>query len=105
MTDTKVKLDGVIAMSRKLLISYSSANQNCLWGVFVSAPKTAQGTQLLETEAYSGVIILSKGGGGDQPIAPGAMTSQAVLRSCMLRWYIFFNAGVGAFVRRIWKSL
>ena len=43
--------------------------------------------------------------GTGQPIAPGRLTSQAILRSCTLRWYIFFNAGVGALVSRIWKSL
>lgn len=59
--DIKVKIDGVIAMSKKHLISYSTANSNCLWGVFVSAPKTAEGQQLTETAANSGALVLSKG--------------------------------------------
>lgn len=60
-SDIKVKLDGVIAMSHKHLISHSKNTGSCLWGIFVSAPKTADGNQLTETEAYSGVIVLSYG--------------------------------------------
>src|SRR6185503_939319 len=30
----KVKVDGVIAMSKKLLVSHSKSTGNCLWGVF-----------------------------------------------------------------------
>ncbi len=70
--DAKVSIKGVIAMSGKQLISHSKTNMDCLWGVFVSAPKTAAGGQLTETEAYSGTIILSKGGGGQNPIADKA---------------------------------
>lgn len=68
----KVRLDGVIAMSERLLISYSNSNKFCLWGVYVSAPKTADGQQLLETEAYSGALVLSEGGGGQNLIADKA---------------------------------
>lgn len=57
----KVKIDGVIAMSPKILISHSKSSGNCLWGVFVSAPKTEGGQQLLETAANSGIIVLSSG--------------------------------------------
>ncbi|MBK8258407.1 MAG: hypothetical protein IPK82_37800 [Polyangiaceae bacterium] len=59
--DVKVRLNGVIAMSRKRLASYSTTSGNCLWGVFVSAPQTADGNQLTETAAHSGVVVLSIG--------------------------------------------
>lgn len=59
----KVKIDGVVAMGKKRLISYSSANASCLWGVFVSAPKTDEASpqQLLETAPNSGALVLSTG--------------------------------------------
>jgi hypothetical protein len=67
---TKVSVPGVVAMSHKFLVSKSSTTDNCLWGVFVSAPG------LTETEANSGLLILSYGfkaeipEGGDQSFCP-----------------------------------
>ncbi|MEZ4294801.1 MAG: hypothetical protein R3B70_07480 [Polyangiaceae bacterium] len=60
--DIKVRLNDVVAMSNKILISHSNNSGSCLWGVFVSAPKTADGSgDLTETAPYSGVIVLSYG--------------------------------------------
>lgn len=67
---TKVAVTGVVAMSQKFLVSKSSTTDNCLWGVFVSAPG------LTETEANSGLLILSYGTkatippGGDTAFCP-----------------------------------
>lgn len=67
---TKVGVNGVVAMSHKFLVSKSSTTDNCLWGVFVSAPG------LTETEANSGLLILSYGfkaeipEGGDTAFCP-----------------------------------
>ena len=67
---TKVSVPGVVAMSHKFLVSKSSTTDNCLWGVFVSAPG------ITETEANSGLLILSYGfkaeipEGGDQAFCP-----------------------------------
>jgi hypothetical protein len=70
-TDIKVKLDGVIAMSHKHLISHSSASGSCLWGVFVSAPMAEGGNQpLTETAPYSGAIVLSYGDPEPNPDLP-----------------------------------
>jgi hypothetical protein len=52
---SKVSLTGVVAMSQKFLVSKSKSTNNCLWGVFVSAPG------LTETQPNSGVLILSYG--------------------------------------------
>lgn len=65
-----VKLEKVIAMSPKRLISHSSSG-SCLWGIFVSASQTNDPTptQLTTTAPYSGVIALSYGpkAAADQP--------------------------------------
>jgi hypothetical protein len=53
-TGVEVRLTGVIAMTRKFLVSKSSSG-SCLWGVFISAPG------LTTTEEYSGVIAVSYG--------------------------------------------
>ncbi|MBI4700475.1 MAG: hypothetical protein HY744_04790 [Deltaproteobacteria bacterium] len=52
--DTHVKLVGVVAMSRKFLVTKSSKG-SCLWGVFVSSPG------LSETKEYSGLLAVSYG--------------------------------------------
>jgi len=52
---SKVTVNNVVAMSHKFLVSKSSTTDSCLWGVFVSAP------DLTETEANSGLLILSYG--------------------------------------------
>ncbi len=59
--NVKVKLDGVIAMSHKHLISHSKTTGSCLWGIFVSASETEAGQQLTETAPYSGALVLSYG--------------------------------------------
>jgi hypothetical protein len=51
----EVKLTGVVAMSKKLLISQSKTSGNCLWGVFISEPGLA------ETAPNSGILALGKG--------------------------------------------
>lgn len=53
-TGVSVRLTGVVAMSRKFLVTQSSSG-NCLWGAFVSAPG------LSTTAEYSGVIAVSYG--------------------------------------------
>jgi hypothetical protein len=50
-----VKLTGVVAMSRKFLVSQGSSSGSCLWGVFVSEPN------LTETAPNSGILVLSYG--------------------------------------------
>lgn len=50
----KVKLTGVVAMSRKHLVSKGTSG-SCLWGVYVSEPNLA------ETQASSGLHVLSYG--------------------------------------------
>ncbi len=52
---SKVSVNGVVAMSHKWLVSHSKSTDNCLWGVFVSAPG------LTETAPNSGMLILSYG--------------------------------------------
>src|SRR5262249_19016549 len=52
-----------------------SANSgSCLWGIFVSAPKTEGGQQLTETAPNSGAIVLSYGtdAPADQPCPTGS---------------------------------
>ncbi|MFO0591473.1 MAG: hypothetical protein U0441_28245 [Polyangiaceae bacterium] len=62
----KVRLDGVIAMSNKFLVSHSKSSGSCLWGVFVSAATEADGaTALGTTAAGSGVVVLSYGPNAD----------------------------------------
>jgi hypothetical protein len=67
---SKVALTGVVAMSQKFLVSKSKSTNNCLWGVFVSAPG------LTETAANTGILILSYGTkasipeGGDTAYCP-----------------------------------
>ncbi|NUP08492.1 MAG: hypothetical protein HOW73_20780 [Polyangiaceae bacterium] len=67
---SKVSVNGVVAMSHKFLVSKSSSTDNCLWGVFVSAPG------LEETAENSGLLVLSYGfkaeipKGGDQSFCP-----------------------------------
>lgn len=62
----KVRMDGVIAMSNKFLVSHAKSSGSCLWGVFVSAATEADGsTALAETAAGSGVIVLSYGPNAD----------------------------------------
>ncbi len=67
---SKVSVNGVVAMSHKFLVSKSSTTDNCLWGVFVSAPG------LTETAENTGMLILSYGfkasipEGGDQSYCP-----------------------------------
>ncbi len=51
--DVEVKLEGVIAMSQKFLVSGSDTS--CLWGVFVTAPG------LTTTAEYTGTLALSYG--------------------------------------------
>ncbi len=51
----KVSVTGVVAMSQKFLVSKSSTTNNCLWGVFVSAPG------ITETAENTGLLILSYG--------------------------------------------
>lgn len=75
-TNVKVKLDGVIAMSHKHLISHSKTTGSCLWGIFVSASKTddVSPQQLTETAPYSGALVLSYGDpepNGDLPCPTG----------------------------------
>lgn len=74
----KVKLDGVIAMSHKHLISHSKMTGSCLWGIFVSAPKTAGGAQLTETEPYSGALVLSYGDSEPNPDLPCPTGTDAI---------------------------
>lgn len=50
-----VRLDGVVAMSQKFLVSKGSSTGSCLWGVFVSSPG------LSVTKEYSGILVLSYG--------------------------------------------
>lgn len=50
-----VVLQGVVAMSRKFLVSQSKATGSCLWGAFVSSPG------LVETAPYTGLLVLSYG--------------------------------------------
>jgi hypothetical protein len=76
--DIKVKLDGVIAMSHKHLISKSKMTGSCLWGVFVSAPTTENGQQLTETAPYSGVIVLSYGDKAPTPDDPCPTGTDAI---------------------------
>lgn len=73
----KVKLDGVVAMSHKHLISHSSSG-SCLWGIFVSAPTTEGGQQLTETAPYSGVIVLSYGDPQPNPDLPCPTGTDAI---------------------------
>ncbi len=67
--EVDVKLDGVVAMSQKFLVSKSSTG-SCLWGVFVSAP------DLQTTAEYTGLLALSYGTpaavpeGGDKAYCP-----------------------------------
>ena len=53
--DVPVKVKGVVAMTRKFLVSKSNATGSCLWGVFVSAPG------LTETAANTGILAVSYG--------------------------------------------
>lgn len=87
-TGVSVRLTGVVAMSRKFLVTKSSSG-NCLWGVFVSAPgltTTAPNTGVLAasygfpaevaeggTEDYCPVIELGEPGGDAFPddVGPG----------------------------------
>ncbi|KYF73339.1 hypothetical protein [Sorangium cellulosum] len=50
-----VEAKGVVAMSRKWLVSKSKSSGSCLWGVFLSAPG------IPVTEANSGILALSYG--------------------------------------------
>ncbi|MGK3964776.1 hypothetical protein WMF38_11465 [Sorangium sp. So ce118] len=50
-----VEVKGVVAMSRKWLVSKSKRTGSCLWGVFLSAPG------IPVTEANSGILALSYG--------------------------------------------
>ncbi|MGK3995283.1 hypothetical protein [Sorangium sp. So ce1024] len=50
-----VEVKGVVAMSRKWLVSKSRSSGSCLWGVFLSAP------DITVTEANSGILALSYG--------------------------------------------
>ncbi|MGC4119822.1 MAG: hypothetical protein QM765_35655 [Myxococcales bacterium] len=50
-----VNLEGVVAMSRKFLVSLTISTNSCLWGVFVSAPG------LTETAANTGILVASYG--------------------------------------------
>lgn len=58
-----VRVEGVIATSRKFLVSQSKASGSCLYGVFVSAPN------LTETAPYSGMLVISYG--CDAAVPPG----------------------------------
>lgn len=58
-----VRLKGVVATSRKFLVSQSNSSGSCLWGMFVSAPN------LPSTAEYSGVLVVSYG--NDAVIPPG----------------------------------
>ncbi len=67
--EVDVKLDGVVVMSQKFLVSKSSTG-SCLWGVFISAP------DLPTTAEYTGLLALSYGTpaavpeGGDKAYCP-----------------------------------
>jgi len=67
---TKVGVNGIVAMSHKFLVSKSSTTDNCLWGVFVSAP------DISEAAENTGLLILSYGfkaeipEGGDTAFCP-----------------------------------
>lgn len=50
-----VKLEGVVAMSQKFLVSKGSQSGSCLWGIFVSSPGIA------ETKENSGIMVVSYG--------------------------------------------
>ncbi|XXX80519.1 hypothetical protein WMF30_17295 [Sorangium sp. So ce134] len=50
-----VEVQGVVAMSRKWLVSKSKRSGSCLWGVFLSAPGISV------TEPNSGILALSYG--------------------------------------------
>ncbi|WP_437817898.1 hypothetical protein [Sorangium sp. So ce1078] len=50
-----VEVQGVVAMSRKWLVSSSKRSGSCLWGVFLSAPGISV------TEPNSGILALSYG--------------------------------------------
>jgi hypothetical protein len=63
---TSVTVKNVVTMSQKFLVSKSLAG-TCLYGVFVSAPG------LIETEPYSGILVVSKG--NNATIPPGQTTS------------------------------
>lgn len=63
-----VKLVGVVAMTRKVLINHSKSSGSCLWGIFVSAPG------LSETAANSGLIVKSYG--NDAVIPPGGTEAE-----------------------------
>lgn len=52
---TRVRLEGVVVMSRVFLVQRSLSTGTCLWGVFVSAPG------LTETAPYSGTLVASYG--------------------------------------------
>jgi hypothetical protein len=60
--DVPVRLEGVVAMSRKFLVSQGKTTNNCLWGVFVSAPN------LTETAANSGILVTSYGTDASVPV-------------------------------------
>ena len=72
---TPVTVKGVVATTRKFLVSQSNSG-NCLWGVFVSAPG------ITETAPYSGVMVVSYGipaeipPGGNKAFCP-KLSSQA----------------------------
>jgi hypothetical protein len=80
----KVRLDGVIAMSNKFLVSHSKNSGSCLWGVFVSAPKTADGSaDLAETASGSGSIVLSYGPNADSASMQPCLNHDAAVAAGM----------------------
>jgi len=59
---TPVTVKGVVATSKKFLVSQSSTSGSCLYGVFVSAP-------VPESAPYQGVLVVAYG--NDAVIPPG----------------------------------